>query len=595
MKAPNLKKWKISTKIEGLLFFAQLVNELLFDYSLDTYKLPALNSRLLIEEILFTIEDYEVGSLKKGNIEPTISELQDRLRKDPVIKEIMSKYYPDYLSMITNDIPVPELKLRVLFLYNKISKSYLLKSKEMLENTINKGKEKEVIVKLTKIFLAELIECGYSSQYLYFKSNRFFFSGSFPKQIDDSKIIAKYFEQFSLKEKHFFVMYRGRRNIQAIKEYSHKLSLEILDSPPKLDFRQKSKTVEDFFSNNKKYPLFILLNNIVACDRDKAREEADSYLFFIDSLAKYRIHQWDLCIGENALIYTSDQKDFGIVSKAKSPVLKRPDQPLESLPNLIKKTISTVTSENLKKESIQRLLRAFLRHNAAIKATAPESQLLEFWSAIEVLFPPKEVDTDRIIQITNSLIPYLFYEYAAKLATDLYFSLKRSRISETLNELQKVPEGESNVEKCLALISVNSNETIRAKLYSLLSHHPLLKNRIYYLSQKFSSADIVAKTLDAHNRRISWQIMRIYRARNLIIHSGKTLPYINILVENLHNYLDRALDVLNEEIYRSTHSITLDQISLEIKLKMESHIRRLRNFGKTECTPDNYKQILFGN
>ena len=36
--------------------------------------------------------------------------------------------------------------------------------------------------------------------------------------------------------------------------------------------------------------------------------------------------------------------------------------------------------------------------------------------------------------------------------------------------------------------------------------------------------------------------MRIYRNRNLIIHNGETSPYLKLLVENLHSYVDDFLD-----------------------------------------------------
>lgn len=277
------------------------------------------------------------------------------------------------------------------------------------------------------------------------------------------------------------------------------------------------------------------------------------------------------------------------------PVMKRPDRAFENLASLINKTVSTITSENLDEESFNRLTRAFWRHNTGIRAATPESQLLEFWSAIEVLFPPTGAETDRILQIIDSMAPFIVSEYAAKLAADLYSSIKKSGFPETVQILEGIPEGDNPIEKCLALISIKANETIREKLYSLCEWHPLLRNRIFYLTDRFSSADLVLRTLKAHKERISWQIRRIYRARNLIIHSGKSLPYINILVENLHSYLDRVLDCLNEEISRSRHSINLDQITLEIKLETESHLRNLKNLGKTECTPENYKQILFGN
>jgi hypothetical protein len=276
-------------------------------------------------------------------------------------------------------------------------------------------------------------------------------------------------------------------------------------------------------------------------------------------------------------------------------VLKRPDRILQKLSDLVKNTVLTITNKNLDPESFQRLIRAFGGHQNAIKSETPERQLLEFWSAIEVLFPPTIEELDRIDQISKSLTPFIFTGYAAKLASDLFISIKNSGKTEALEILNQMPEGSNPIEKCLALFSLETNAPHREKLYKLFEWHPILRNRIYFLSTKFCSADLVLKTLDAHIQRVSWQIQRIYRTRNLIIHSGKTLPYVNTLVENLHSYLDRALDLLNEQVFHSAHSTTIDQIVLEVKLESEAHLQTLKHLGKTQCTTDNYKLILFGN
>lgn len=103
------------------------------------------------------------------------------------------------------------------------------------------------------------------------------------------------------------------------------------------------------------------------------------------------------------------------------------------------------------------------------------------------------------------------------------------------------------------------------------------------------------KTMKAHIERVSWQVQRIYRTRNLIIHSGKSVPYIDILVENLHSYLDRIINVLNEKISHSKHPTTIEQCVLEVKLASESHLRKLENFGCTKCSKDNFLSVLFGH
>ena len=44
MKQYDLRNWTISEETEGLLFFAQRMDEILFDYTVDSYKGRMLNS-----------------------------------------------------------------------------------------------------------------------------------------------------------------------------------------------------------------------------------------------------------------------------------------------------------------------------------------------------------------------------------------------------------------------------------------------------------------------------------------------------------------------------------------------------------------------
>jgi len=110
MKAPDLRKWDPKPEMEGLLFFAQSINELLFDYTIDTYKIPALNSRTLALELLNSIEESESGFLKQGAINPIIEELVDRLKKDPVVMEIIKDYFGEFIGSLCKEARIPDLK-----------------------------------------------------------------------------------------------------------------------------------------------------------------------------------------------------------------------------------------------------------------------------------------------------------------------------------------------------------------------------------------------------------------------------------------------------------------------------------------------------
>ena len=39
--------------------------------------------------------------------------------------------------------------------------------------------------------------------------------------------------------------------------------------------------------------------------------------------------------------------------------------------------------------------------------------------------------------------------------------------------------------------------------------------------------------------------MRIYRNRNMIVHDGSHFPYIDLVVQNLHFYVDTLIDTVN--------------------------------------------------
>jgi hypothetical protein len=315
MKAPDLKKWDLKPELEGVLFFAQLINELLFDYTIDTYKVPALNSRTLALELLNSIEDYEKKFLRQGAIKPIALELADRIRKDPVVREIIKDYFEEYIELLIKETSIPQLKIRVSLLVNKIEGKYFPMSKVLLKDSILNPKEKEKIARLTRIYIVELIDRGYSPQFIYFESERFFFTGSYPQRINTPEVIDEYFDSFSAQAKNINVMYRASKNFNLIKEHADALGIEICEEVPKLNFRGQSPNVESFLDENSFCPLFVIVKDNESLDLFKAREDADTRLSLIESLARYHVHRRDLVRSENALVYSEDQREFGIQKK----------------------------------------------------------------------------------------------------------------------------------------------------------------------------------------------------------------------------------------------------------------------------------------
>lgn len=84
MRFRNLRKWDNPAACQSLIYFAQIVDEMLFDFSLDTYKPSVMHTGLLCREAIQTVKEVELGNVKAPNIWHVTAELCVNFEKDPV-------------------------------------------------------------------------------------------------------------------------------------------------------------------------------------------------------------------------------------------------------------------------------------------------------------------------------------------------------------------------------------------------------------------------------------------------------------------------------------------------------------------------------
>lgn len=70
----------------NLLMFIQTLEEVLFYYSFESYKLPALNSHFLCFDILLTKFNIDQKSITEGNFIPLAEEFEKTITDDIVLK-----------------------------------------------------------------------------------------------------------------------------------------------------------------------------------------------------------------------------------------------------------------------------------------------------------------------------------------------------------------------------------------------------------------------------------------------------------------------------------------------------------------------------
>ncbi len=479
MQNPNLIKWSKDPELEGLLFFAQSINEMLFDYTLDTYKVPALNTHFRCIEGLVFIDMVERGLIHQKALDPTIDEFLWSFKSDPIIKGLFGPKMGGYVREVERIKNKNEELENILNLIGDLlSSNYIKEAKKRLITIIcQEPKQKDLIYSLTRSFLTELIYAGYSKGFIFHKTNQFFFDPAAQPRITSPEQINEYLNEFNLEKKKFELVFKANGYFNYIKDSLSELNVEVVRDIPKI--RTGREYEKEFLEEkNEEYPCILKFKEIEAFDAQSARDSAEEIIRSLASLLKYNIHRRDFSWQNEVLTYKLPQNHPWVAKPAVKPVHKRPDKELEEIPEETRKIIDHVYKGNLDDRSKEIIFGALKLHSEAICAETEENQLLTFWSFIEgILSPPGDVG--RMDHILHSIEPLLVVDYPKKLIFDVQKNLENCGGSEVMKIIEKVKEGDNTFEKCAAIISIKENETYRDEIYSLIEDNVLLRNRLY--------------------------------------------------------------------------------------------------------------------
>jgi hypothetical protein len=126
-------------------------------------------------------------------------------------------------------------------------------------------------------------------------------------------------------------------------------------------------------------------------------------------------------------------------------------------------------------------------------------------------------------------------------------------------------------------------------LFKFASPHPLLCNRVKMLWDSLHDPATLGAELNSSKQRLEWQMARIYRARNLIVHHGVEAPYMAVLLDHLHFYFSIALSRILHGL--STNSTWRPEDSVtHWSFKSAYVLQGLRSFPKQLCIADVFSE-----
>lgn len=576
MNFANDEKWvEWGIAIDRHKFFVLRWHELFAEETFDSWQVRTSNHKTILKEMLTAAETVERYHNSHHNIGWLIAELNKIAKSDLIIQ----KYFPFFMNYISeigkyyeNYIKNKEKKDadKFIFVVNKSIDS-LKMYKDRLVDEIKKilqseagGNWQDMLYGLTMSLGIELRSLGYSLAAL---------QESLCVLLDQkiSDFVVRYdnmIELFYGNKKAFMCYFMV--SWPKLKPDLSGFNVKLLEDRPKIYLNNEQ---EKFYTQDQEALMAEV--SISSCDPFSARydsEEIIESVFAVTKLyqpnnnAKIRhplaLVVWDgghKCIDENKtrLKYIKDAK--------------KPDSKITQFSGLISK-INKSTSE---------ILSASLGyHKQAVTATTDEARLVNLWIALESIFQYGE---ESIIErITKHIPQSQSTTYVMTMLGSIPIAIKdlwrRSDTTNLRSFTKKSTKFYLHIHDLLSILLDNEQSDRRKAFEILIENNLMLKYRINRFGKEvFGSPKALWKKIENHRQNVEWQLHRIYRTRNYIMHCGKCPPGTRQLIQNLHSYYIIAIHNIIYDLNQDSSNFTIKTCFEKRKYVMSQFEFRLKN------------------
>ena len=178
MKYSVPKQVDYNAEVDGIVFFAQRLEEMLSNASIDLYKMPLLNTHGLAAEYCDVVKRVSDGTIKEYQRDIVYEEFIASFKNDIVLKE---NWGNDNINQVLNSFGTSNQKDKnniVAYIDATLGNGkYLNWSKNTILKYTCLPKEKKNIEAVLRCFLPELIMLGYEPNFISTTVQAHFFKG----------------------------------------------------------------------------------------------------------------------------------------------------------------------------------------------------------------------------------------------------------------------------------------------------------------------------------------------------------------------------------------------------------------------------------
>ncbi|HAW28223.1 MAG TPA: hypothetical protein DCY03_08905 [Planctomycetaceae bacterium] len=513
-------------------------------------------------ELLQSIAKVRRKEVGKPSLDPQLEELSHSVDNDPIFKAIVkNKRLPSSIFSFAKVESVEKLTTSAQMLIDLVASDYQACCEaELVKLCSTEGSKIEIIL-VTKLYIAHIINRGYSAEFIYDCVRGTFYQDRIARCT--AGLLGKLFSCFPDRLSRFDLFYccgaeyaRFLEDQLDIKKY-----LSVNDIKP----ATRSRIPENFGEGGRKR--VVVVPGVPGKDAFSAARNANmlfslsrSFLYLHPENVKPHIDGIAYAVHGKSKEVTRLTLDQGFVPRRASR--NRSDN-ANSISGLRSYVFPEPKSLRRANEGQHRIFSSLNSASLAAKTSDPESRLLSIWSAFEALLPDPMRDGEgvvRILHFADLITPCAVFDYLPSTFAECYRNCSTEFGDSFINTVTELGTGATEVEKFASVFI--ADQGTKQTVCATVSSSPLMLMRFHRLEKLLSDPKNACRYLDTHERRVVWQIHRIYRERNGIVHKAKSNIFLDGLIENSYAYYRSV--ILHLERVHTEYKVTHPDQGLEM-------------------------------
>lgn len=561
--------------------FAQLMSEMLTATTFESFRVYSLDTNARLREALQLCEDVRRLRVPRAVLEPVVEELNWSFGKDSAAKALASAEIESMTKVLRdkNGFAIDDMASHIRLILKLISPTYKSKLEELILAIFDQAHQKIELRKLVGFYCSHLINLGYSRRHVLEVVETFFFAA--PIQRIGRSTLSRFFREFDGREKRFIVL---AAISQDLSRYLRRLEQQVRDMPTLLANQQTALALNPNFGN---LP-FALEVQVSHLDPHGAMDEC--YQMLSAQRAISYLDPYGMQFEWGSTMYVTKLRAQQGVPIEKGDFLASRRRPNPNRSTLRHKSISNYAksiANNFDVESTERLLSSIRTAALARSSRSPENQLISLWSAFEVLLSEPRNEA-RIVHYADLIVPCIVSRHGRRQVNSVYEELLIGHRTRFNRLLKGMPNYSDGYKAFAELMFLPEHEARRTQLTDILTANPLALHRVWKLLNDYKDSKSLSRTISDHADRVRWQIHRVYRARNQLVHAGRMPTYLESVILNLAEYYRSSIAMIVNRAKQENGKSDIDQTVAEIGIRY--NIFRGR-FDSKAATPLTGQQV----